>query len=288
MQNHIGIFVESAKEHSIDDREIYNMMKLLFISFFLSVLITDLNYVYAKENYLNELIPGVRITFKHLDLNRSEISGYSFFSFETFNKNGRKFIIEKNENTKPNGKVFTRKSLWFDSNSGEPVHYIEEDLRNDFKIKSTYTGEILKTSIDKAGKVLDFQTDLSVEKAVPFELVFYFIRKNFQHILQQDGFSFTLFIPMLAIELEEKGLPRNMGMIRMVVELKEEIILETPLGKFPARKILILPQSGFLRVLLPSEKTHFKFIIAKEAPHHILQFETGKIRNILTELILPD
>ena len=93
---------------------------------------------------------------------------------------------------------------------------------------------------------------------------------------------------MLAIELEEKGLPRKMSMIKMAVQLKEEVVLDTPLGELPARKILILPKSGFLRALLPSEKTHFKFIISKKTPHYILQFETGKIRNILSEFFLPE
>ena len=88
--------------------------------------------------------------------------------------------------------------------------------------------------------------------------------------------------------LEEKGFPRAMSMIRMIAELKEEIIIETPLGALPACKILVLPQSGLLRVLLPKEKTHFEFIIAKEIPHYILQFESGKIRNILTEVSLVE
>jgi len=251
-------------------------------------LILDVIEVFAKEIYLKELLPDARISFYHLNLSKSEISGYSHFSFETSNNDGRKFIIEKNENTKPNGKVFTKKELWFDANSGEPVRYVEEDFRKDFRIINTYSGEILNTSLDKAGKALKFETDLSKENAVPFELVFYFLRKKFQQILQLKDFSFTLFIPILAIELEEKGLPRSMSMIKMKVELKEEVILETPLGALAAGRILVLPKSGFLRAILPNEKTHFEFIIAKEIPHYILQFETGKIRNILSELSLPE
>jgi hypothetical protein len=53
-----------------------------------------------------------------------------------------------------------------------------------------------------------------------------------------------------------------------------------------ARKILILPKSGFLRALLPRDKTHFEFTIAEAPPHYLLQFTAGKIRHILTQLSL--
>ena len=105
-------------------------------------------------------------------------------------------------------------------------------------------------------------------------------------IVRTEDYSFTLFQPLLALELEEKGLPRSMSMIKMVAELKEKISLETPLGQMKGRKILIFPQSGILRALLPREKTHFKFTFSADAPHHLLEFEVGETRHILTQLFL--
>ena len=73
----------------------------------------------------------------------------------------------------------------------------------------------------------------------------------------------------------------------MLIELKEETSIESPLGRKKARKIIVLPQSAFLRAFLPREKTHFEFIISKEAPNHILQFKTGKTMHILTKFLIP-
>ena len=68
--------------------------------------------------------------------------------------------------------------------------------------------------------------------------------------------------------------------------MKDKINLDTPLGEIQARKILIYPKSGILRALIPREKTHFEFTFSAEAPHHLLEFEVGKIRHILTQLVL--
>ena len=263
-----------------------NLKKNIIYVVFLSGVLLSAMSVSAQETYLDELLPGTKTSFKHWDVQRSEISGYSHFSYEAVTRDAKKFIVETNENTKADGVVFTRKTLWFAANSGVPEWYEEEDLRKDYRIKNTYSGQIMRTKLEKAGKVLEFETNLSQENAVPFEVVIFFLRKNLRHILQSKDYSFTLFLPLLAIELEEKGLPRSMSMIRMKVEPQEEVSLETPLGKMKARKILVLPKSGFLRAMLPRDKTHFEFTIAVVAPHYLLQFTAGKIRHILSQLSL--
>ena len=255
MQNRIGIFVENAKEHTTDVRKKMNSRTIFIFSIFFSVFLLHGMSVSAQESYLSELLPGTKISYKHWVEQRSEITGHSNFIYEILTRDGTRFIVEKNENTKADGEVFTRKSLWFDANSGVPRWYEEEDLREDFRITNTYSGQILRTRLNKAGKILEFETDLSEENAVPFEVVIFFLRKNLQQILQTKEFSFTLFLPLLAIELEEKGLPRSMSMIRMKVEPQEEVQLDTPLGSMKAHKILILPQSGFLRAILPRTLT---------------------------------
>ena len=142
----------------------------------------------------------------------------------------------------------------------------------------------MQTRLEKDGRILEFETSLSQEKAVPFEVVIFYLRKNLQEILQTKDYSFTLFIPLLAIELEKKGFPRSMGMIRMMVAPQGETQMETPLGDQTAQTILVLPESGLLRVLLPREKTHFEFTFTAAAPHHLLQFEEGKTRHVLTHI----
>ena len=265
------------------------MMRLnnyYFHTLIISNIIISVISVSANETFIDELLPGTKTLFKHWNVQSSEISGYSHFSYEVVTRDSKIFIVEKNENTKADGEVFTRKTLWFDANSGVPEWYEEEDLRNNYRIKNVYSGQIMRTRLEKAGKVLEFETNLTQENAVPFEVVIFFLRKNLRHILQTKDYSFTLFLPLLAIELEEKGFPRSMSMIRMKVKPLKELSLETPLGKIKGRKILLLPKSGFLRALLPRDKTHFEFTIAEAAPHYLLQFTAGKTKHILTELTL--
>ena len=252
----------------------------------LAVFIVQVESSYAMEAYILELQPGSRASFKHWNLEHSDVTGYSHYRYVELIKDGMRFIVEKNENTQPDGEVFTRKTLWFESDSGVPKWYEEEDLREDFRIVNTYFVKMMNTRLEKSANVMEFETDFSKEQAVPFELVIFFLRKNLIKILQTENYSFTLFLPLLALELEEKGLPRSMSMIRMVAELKEKISLDTPLGQIQGCKILIFPQSGVLRALIPREKTHFEFTFSAEAPHHLLEFEVGETRHILTQIIL--
>ena len=262
--------------------------QIIIINLLLAGMMIQADLVHAMDSFLRELLPGSSSSFKHWNLERSEVTGHSHYRYLELIKDGTRFIIEQNENTKPDGDVFTRKTLWFDSDSGVPKWYEEEDLREDFRIVNTYSGKIMKTRLDKSGNAIEFETDLSKQQAVPFEVVIFFLRKNLINILQTENYSFTLFLPLLALELEDKGLPRSMSMIRMVAVLKEKINLNTPLGQMQACKILIFPQSGILRALLPREKTHFEFIFSADEPYHLLEFEAGKTRHMLTQLVLKE
>ena len=77
----------------------------------------------AMDSYIRELQPGSRTSFKHWNLERSEVTGYSHYHYEELVKEGVRFVVEKNSNTKPEGEVFTRKTLWFESDSGVPKWY---------------------------------------------------------------------------------------------------------------------------------------------------------------------
>ena len=75
----------------------------LFIS---GVLLSSIS-ISAQETYLDELLPGKKTSFKHWDVQHSEISGYSHFRYEVVTRDAKKFIVERNENTKADGEVFT-------------------------------------------------------------------------------------------------------------------------------------------------------------------------------------
>lgn len=255
---------------------------------FLLILFLHLFTFSAKGDYSNELMPGAKIIFHHWNDEQSKITGYSNFLYEKITENGQQYILEQNENTKQDGEVYTRKKIWFLVSSGMPIRYEEEDFRKDFRIINTYSEQKIKTHLYKSGKILEFETKKGLVDIVPLEIFFLYLRKNFQQILISDDFSFTLFLPLLAMELEEKGLPRSMSMIKMTVELQEEKIIDSVLGQIWARKLIILPQSGLLRALLPRDKTNFEFLITKNSPYHVLEFKVGKTKHILREIIFSE
>ena len=119
--------------------------QIIIINLLLASLMIQADSVYAMDSYLSELLPGSRASFKHWNLKRSEVTGHSHYRYVELIKDGTRFIIEKNENTKPDGEVFTRKTLWFELDSGVPKWYEEEDLREDFRIINTYSGKMMRT-----------------------------------------------------------------------------------------------------------------------------------------------
>ena len=197
-----------------------NFREIIIINLLLAGMMIQAETVFAMDRYHRELLPGSRASFKHWNLERSEVTGYSHYRYVELIKDGTRFIIEQNDTTIPGGDVFTRKTLWFESDSGVPKWYEEEDLREDFRIVNTYSGKMMKTRLDTSSNAMEVETDLSKQQAVPFEVVIFFLRKNLNDILQTEDYSFTLFLPLLALELEDNGLPRSMSMIRMVAELK--------------------------------------------------------------------
>jgi hypothetical protein len=151
--------------------------------------------IFGQESYLNELLPGTESSFQHLNLESSKITGKSHFRYEILIKEGTQFVVEKNENTKSDGEVFTRKTLWFDADSGIPKWYEEEDLRKEFRITNSYTGQIMHTRLLEDGKILEFKTNLSAEDAVPFEVVIFFSAKIFKTNSTDQKFSLYTFYP---------------------------------------------------------------------------------------------
>ena len=127
---------------------------MIIISLLLAGTVIIAEPVYAMDSYLRVLLPGSRASFKHWNLERSEVTGHSHYRYVELIKDGTRFIIEQNENTKPGGDVFTRKTLWFESDSGVPKWYEEEDLREDFRIVNTYSGKMMKTKLDKSGNAM--------------------------------------------------------------------------------------------------------------------------------------
>ena len=97
-----------------------SFMQIIIFNLLLACMMIQAGQVYAMDSYIRELLPGSITSFKHWNLERSEVTGHSHYRYVELIKDGTRFIIEQNENTKPDGDVFTRKTLWFESDSGVP------------------------------------------------------------------------------------------------------------------------------------------------------------------------
>ena len=81
--------------------------QIIIINLSLAGMMIQAEPVYAMDSYIRELLPGSSTSFKHWNLERSEVTGYSHYRYVELIKDGTRFIIEQNENTKPGGDVFT-------------------------------------------------------------------------------------------------------------------------------------------------------------------------------------
>lgn len=245
------------------------------------------NGILNAEGFREQLTPGVSLTYQHWNLKRKEITGFSNMQYLLAGQGEKKQLVEINENTKPDGKAFSRKTLWFDPDTGILARYEEEDFRNNLRIVNTYSGNTVRTRLIKEQKSREFRVDFATGDTVPFEVILLYLRKHFSSIMNAERYTFSLYLPVLAIELEEKGLPLSMSRITMEARPEGETFIKSPRGRFRAMRVDVFPESWALRTLLPREKSHFRFFIDLEPPYHILQFEEGETRHTLIRLTFP-
>ena len=80
--------------------------QIIIINLSLVGMLIQAKPVYAMDSYLRELLPGSRASFKHWNMEHLEVTGHSHYRYVELIKDGTRFIIEQNENTKPDGDVF--------------------------------------------------------------------------------------------------------------------------------------------------------------------------------------
>ena len=173
-------------------------------------------------------------------------------------------MVEQNANTKPDGEVFTRKQLIF-TDDGEIGQYTEEDLRDIYQVSTTYQGLTSKSVLNRSGEIRSFEQKLEKD-TVPLELIMLHMRLLMPELLKDKEVKFPIYASMLALELEEQGLPQSLSQLEMIAEpIKREIIQphgvprSTPSGPLPA--------SWTVRALLPAEKVDF--VLLSRRVHHI-------------------
>ena len=183
---------------------------------FCSVITEDL----LANNYLSLLQEGSTLRYEHWNLERKEVTGYS--NFLQIYQNEEKQWLEQNANTKPDGEVFTRKQLIF-TDDGEIGKYTEEDLRDIYQVSTTYRGLTSKSVLNRSGEIRNFEQKLEKD-TVPLELIMLHMRLLMPELLKDKEVKFHIYASMLALELEEQGLPQSLSQLEMIAEpIKKKI-----------------------------------------------------------------
>ena len=242
---------------------------------FCSVITEDL----LANNYLSLLQEGSTLRYEHWNLDRKEVTGYSNF-LQIYQNEGKRWI-EQNANTKPDGEVFTRKQLIF-TDVGEIEQYTEEDLRDGYQVSTTYRKLTSESVLSRSGEIRSFEQKLDKE-TVPLELIMLHMRLLMPELLKEKEVRFPIYASMLALELEEQGLPRSLSQLEMIAEPIKRRNYSAPWGAQEALQVDLYPASWTVRALLPAEKSRFRFVIATSKPYLILEFEEGKTRHTLLE-----
>ena len=242
---------------------------------FCSVITEDL----LANNYLSLLQEGSTLRYEHWNLDRKEVTGYSNF-LQIYQNEGKRWI-EQNANTKPDGEVFTRKQLIF-TDVGEIEQYTEEDLRDGYQVSTTYRKLTSKSVLSRSGEIRSFEQKLEKD-TVPLELIMLHMRLLMPELLKDKEVQFPIYASMLALELEEQGLPQSLSQLEMIAEPIKRRNYSAPWGAQEALQVDLYPASWTVRALLPAEKSRFRFVIATSKPYLILEFEEGKTRHTLLE-----
>ena len=242
---------------------------------FCSVITEDL----LANNYLSLLQEGSTLRYEHWNLDRKEVTGYSNF-LQIYQNEGKRWI-EQNANTKPDGEVFTRKQLIF-TDDGEIGQYTEEDLRDIYQVSTTYQGLTSKSVLNRSGEIRSFEQKLEKD-TVPLELIMLHMRLLMPELLKDKEVQFPIYASMLALELEEQGIPQSLSQLEMIAEPIKRRNYSAPWGAQEALQVDLYPASWTVRALLPAEKSRFRFVIATSKPYLILEFEEGKTRHTLLE-----
>ena len=261
-----------------------NSCQTIKLSLCIFMLSTFMEIPLRAGSYANQLHNGLKLSYRHWNSERQEFTGFTHQEFKQEEHQGQQAMLETQVNIKPDGEETRRKSLWYELPSGKPLEYLEEDLREEIRIINSYQGKKVVTTLRQGDQTVEFEMELKDTPSVSFELLLPFLKKNLDQILSSDKFLFTLYIPALAIELENSALPRSMSLILMRIRHQETIIWESELGNRKAVWLEIYPESMMLRTLLPKKKSHFRFLLELEGPRHILQFEEGGNVYTLTSL----
>ncbi len=196
-------------------------------------------------------------------------------------KGDKKYYLEINRNLDRQKKVFSEKKTWYDQESGQPHSYSETDFRTGVSITNRMTDSGILTEVKEGDEQLEISLD-NEKGLVPFEVLTLYLRKSLQKLQKDKELTFTLYLPIMAIELKRKNMPTSFSRFEMTTSIVDRKTEKTPLGMKSAVQILLKPTSFLINSILPKEKTSFYFTFMVEPPHLLLSFQENKTKSTLT------
>lgn len=245
------------------------------------IVLNSLSFQSHALSFREQLRPVQLMEYKHWHIQKKKVTGYTKIEIKTMLKGEKTYFLELNRNLDRKGELFSEKQTWYESKSGELTLYSESDYRTGVSITNRLNDSQILTRLTDG----DEQLEIALEKGdgvVPFEVLTPYLQKSLPDLMKKGTLTFSLYLPMIAIELKRKGMPASLSKFEMEARVREEKAVETPMGVKPALRIQLKPTSFLINAILPKEKTTFYFTFMKKPPHILLSFQENKTKSILT------
>jgi hypothetical protein len=257
---------------------------ILIKTFMLSMLVLTVAFKPGRGEgfyFKDQLYTDTTLHFDHHHLDRDEITGHTRLRYEIEVINGQAYQVEYQQNRRSDGTVFSEKQVRFDLESGQLIRYTETDFRSGVTIRSAMVdGEIITQVQDGAD-----ETEIRIpvtDGLVLFETLTLSLRQMLPDLLKnRQAVPFTLYLPVLASELEKKGLPLSLSQLQMMVRVVADGETETAYGRQWIVQLQLKPASMLISALLPKDKSEFRFSFIARPPYHLVAFEEGRTRSVL-------
>jgi hypothetical protein len=228
--------------------------------------------------FKNQLDDRSSKVFEHWNTKQKKVTGYTTVSYLTNEKTGELLEISKNLDDKRI--AFSEKKTWFDA-SGELKKYDESDFRTQVRTINTYSQNEIHTEIWEKDKKTEFKIEIQAD-LVPFEVLALHLQSKLTELEQTKSIPFTLYLPVLALELSKKGWPLSLSRLGMNAVVEAISSENTVLGNLQTITIRVEPTSFIIQALLPAEKSKFYFTFVRDKLFTLLQFEEGETQTRLT------
>lgn len=254
------------------------------IGLFLTLLSTKGAIALAAEfQYPSLLKQTSSQLFEHWNTEKNKITGYTHISYYKEKSDDKEYLIELSQNRNRNQEVFSEKRIWFFANSGKTVRYLEEDFREKVKTENLYRKERIDTLIKSPKGQKSFRIENS-SHLLPFELLSFALRAQISELLKEETLRFDLYLPLLTMELKEKGFPTSFSTLEMEAIVKNLETKKTAFGTKPCVEIKIQPTSFLLKAILPKEKSEFWITFLKDPPYQLIRFKEGVTESRLIKI----